>query len=198
MLAPHYLMGNTVRNVSSWEPRLPRPLVVFLTCFSLCIQDIFDLIFRELRLGALSLTHISATPDTAIPDASRRARSKVGFDFPDRSSAGMFVPAEGVQPEMRRSYSHGSCLPGIDKRTSNIRKGAHVSGGSTGEEDNAAVSDLGLLALEIGDVEPHVYGQLALLCSLRNYAIARVQLAHPSALRSILCLLKVGSPRVQR
>lgn len=110
----------------------------------------------------------------------------------------MFVPAEGVKPEMRRSYSHGSCLPGVDGRTSNIRKGVRVSGGSTDEEENATVPDSGLWALEIGDVEPHVYGQLALLCSLRNYAVARVQLSHPSALRSILCLLKVGSPRVQR
>lgn len=154
-------------------------------------------------MGALSLIHIlRKTADNRTPGASG-TQSKVGFDFPGRSAAGAAVLVEDARPEIRRSYSHSSFLPsGEDRRRWNTRRGVDVDRGGHSERERgaatSAAASLGLLALEIGEVEPHAYEQLALLCSVRNYAVARVQLAHPSALRSILCLLKVGSPRVQR
>lgn len=150
-------------------------------------------------MGALSLTYIfNNSADNRTPGASG-TQSRVGFDFLGRSAAGLTATEEDVRPEMRRSYSHRSYLPSDpDRQPWNTPRGVDVNRGRNGERESAAVSGLGLLALEIGEVEPHVYEQLALLCSVRHYAVARVQLAHPSALRSILCLLEVGSPRVQR
>lgn len=66
------------------------------------------------------------------------------------------------------------------------------------DKENTTATTVGLVSLEVGEVEPHVFRQLTLLCSVRRYVVTRVQLAHPSALRTIISLLRVGSPRVQR
>lgn len=102
--------------------------------------------------------------------------------LPDKPCA-----VDGIaKQEMKRSYSHGTS----EASRSSYRFDA--------EREDASAQSLGLSALEIGEVEPQMFSQLALLCSVRQYDIVRTQLAHPSALRSILSLLKVGSPRMQR
>lgn len=91
-----------------------------------------------------------------------------------------------AKQEMKRSYSHGHS----EATRSSYRFDA--------DTEDASAQSLGLSALEVGEVEPQMFSQLALLCSMRQYGIVRTQLAHPSALRSIFSLLKVGSPRMQR
>lgn len=104
-----------------------------------------------------------------------------------------------VKPEMQRSYSHGHTQAAAGRWNGSIAwKGLGGTAGFGREREDASAQTLGLLALEVGEVEPHMFRQLALLCSVRQYAIARTQLAHPSALRSMFSLLKVGSPRMQR
>lgn len=113
----------------------------------------------------------------------------------------------GARGEMQRSFSHGHCRSGksISTNSSSNRwncgiawKGLDGTGAFANELEDASVHTLGLSALETGEVEPHVFRKLALLCSVRHYAVTQTQLTHPSALRSIFSLLKVGSPRIQR
>lgn len=170
--------------------------VVFMVRCCICAfvtQDIFDLILRELRLGALALEHIVSKSSSRTGARGSTNRNDVAFD--GDAKARPFAVGREVKQEMRRSYSHGhtqafSC--------SMAWKGLNGADRVDIERKDASAQTLGLSALEIGEVEPHMFRQLALLCSVRQYAIARAQLAHPSALRSIFSLLKVGSPRIQR
>lgn len=164
-------------------------------------QDLFDLILRELRLGALSIEHIlRSSPDRAKSDAPRK-HSKRGLDIDlGPISAGKASPTERtVQPEMQRSYSHGYCRAGNGGRHARVAwQGLDSNGDDGSDSEDSTAASLGLLDVEIGEVEPHVFRKLALLCSVRHYTVAKAHLAHPSALRSIFSLLKVGSPRIQR
>lgn len=113
----------------------------------------------------------------------------------------LFAVGGGTKQEMQRSYSHGHSEA---TRSSIAWKGLDGDEDGDGadrfdaEREDASAQSLGLSGLEIGEVEPQMFSHLALLCSVRQYGIVRTQLVHPSALRSILSLLKVGSPRVQR
>ncbi|CAM9107710.1 unnamed protein product, partial [Ectocarpus fasciculatus] len=163
-------------------------------------QDVFDLILRELRLGALSLEHIVST--SSRMEARELANQNfMAFDGDGKAPSVSKPLAVGraVKPEMQRSYSHGHTQAAAGRWNGSIAwKGLGGTAGFGREREDASAQTLGLLALEVGEVEPHMFRQLALLCSVRQYAIARTQLAHPSALRSIFSLLKVGSPRMQR
>ncbi|CAM9591597.1 unnamed protein product, partial [Scytosiphon promiscuus] len=173
-------------------------------------QDIFDLILRELRLGAVSLEFISSTSRHVGAGGSTK-RERLNRDARAPLVGKLFAVQRVVKQEMQRSHSHGHSRAGAGSSTStstsNISsrwscgiawKGLDGSGAFENEVEDASVHTLGLSALEIGEVEPHVFRLLALLCSVRQYAVTRTQLAHPSALRSIFSLLKVGSPRMQR
>lgn len=167
----------------------------------------FDLVLRELRLGALSLGHTASK-------SSRRAKAKSvnQANRPDRSTfngdAKPFLPRAGkpvvagrtVKHEMQRSYSHGHYPPASTGWDFSLAWKGVLDGSGAVDCDaaDATIDSLGLAALEIGEVEPHMFRQLALLCSVRQHAVTRTQLAHPSALRSIFSLLKIGSPRIQR
>ena len=117
-------------------------------------------------------------------------------DADAKISSKPFAADRIAKQEMQRSYSHGHS----QGDGCNIAwKGFFDEAGRfDAEREDASAQTLGLSALEIGEVEPHMFNQLALLCSVRQYSIVRTQLAHPSALRSIFSLLKVGSPRMQR
>lgn len=107
-----------------------------------------------------------------------------------------FAVGRIAKQEMQRSYSHGhSQVAGCNVAWKGFLDGADRLGA---EREDASAQTLGLSALEIGEVEPHMFNQLALLCSVRQYSVVRTHLAHPSAMRSIFSLLKVGSPRMQR
>ena len=179
-------------------------------------QDIFDLILRELRLGAMSLEHIAgimsdrANAADAKTSKASKAPEKSAFDvYLELSRATRFAASGGdANQEMQRSYSHGYSRPAARGWASRWRgimwkrqtKGEDEDDAAkgVGERANSTAESLGLQALETGEVEPHIFRLLALLCSVRQYAVARSQLAHPSSLRSIFSLLKVGSPRIQR
>lgn len=171
-------------------------MIVVAGC-ALHTQDIFDLILRELRLGALTLEHITSMPSCRM-DASGSAQYNGVSSARDPKTSLLdkpFVVGGIAKQEMQRSYSHGHS----EATRSNIAwKGLDGADRFDAEGEDASAQSLGLPALEIGEVEPQMFSQLALLCSVRQYAIVRTQLAHPSALRSILSLLKVGSPRMQR
>lgn len=154
---------------------------------------------RELRLGALSLEHIvSASPDCPTVGASGDKLLAVSGDAKPSHVGKSTMTARPAKPEMKRSYSHG-CQPSSGGWTSKIAwKGLDGSVGCSSVREDIIAENLRLFALEIGEVEPHMFRQLALLCSVRQYAVTRAQIAHPSALRSIFSLLKVGSPRMQR
>lgn len=130
-------------------------------------------------------------------EASRSAHNGVASardpkaSLPDKP----FALGRIAKQEMKRSYSHGHSEA---TRNSIASKGLDGADRFDAEREDASAQSLGLSALEIGEVEPQLFSQLALLCSVRQYGIVRTQLAHPSALRSILSLLKVGSPRMQR
>lgn len=163
-------------------------------------QDLFDLVLRELRLGALSLEHIlSTSPDRAKADG-RGGQNRLALDNGVEPSwvGKPIVAVRSVKPEMQRSYSHGCRPVGIEWSSRIAWRGVDGTGEGDREREDATAKDLDLVTLEIGEVEPHVFRQLALLCSMRQYAVVRAQLTHPSALRSIFSLLKVGSPRMQR
>lgn len=175
------------------------------------MQDIFDVILRELRLGALSLGHIvgRSPGQKKANDPDEYSAPAIDGDV-EASRVRALATSErevkaGVK-EMQRSYSHGYC-----RRTSGGRNSSDSTAGGTvwkglyetSAVDSSETSDsrpdcFNLVALEIGEVEPSMFRQLALLCSLRQYSITRAHLAHPSALRSIFSLLKNGSPRMQR
>lgn len=160
-------------------------------------QDIFDILFRELRLGAQSLEYIvTNSPDSRTPTASKWQR-EAEFDRNRLSAAARStLSGQSLQPDMRRSCS-AYLSRGGDERSASTHRDLRMPGdGNDGE--TPAANNLRLLALEVGEVEPNIFGHLALLCSMRHYAVTRVQLAHRSALGSILLLLKIGSPRVQR
>lgn len=165
------------------------------------MQDLFDLILRELRLGALSIEHIlGVSPDRTTSDAPRK-HCKRGIDADlGPIPVGKTNPTERtVKAEMQRSYSHGHCRPVDGGWHAKVAwQGLDSNGDGGSESDESTAASLGLLDVEIGEVEPHVFRQLALLCSVRHYSVAKAQLVHPSALRSIFSLLKVGSPRIQR
>jgi hypothetical protein len=55
-----------------------------------------------------------------------------------------------------------------------------------------------LCALEWGEVESHMHRALLLLCAVRRRPAAKAQLQCTSALKSLLLLLRCGSPRLQR
>lgn len=158
-------------------------------------QDIFDLILRELRLGALALEHIVSTSSSGTGARSSAKQNGIAFDGAGDAKARPFEVEPTAKQEMRRSYSHGHTQA---SSLSMAWKGLDGADRFDTEREDASAQTLGLSALEIGEVEPHMFRQLALLCSVRQYTIARTQLAHPSALRSIFSLLKVGSPRMQR
>lgn len=174
-------------------------------------QDIFDVILRELRLGALSLGHI-----VDVSPGQKKATEPDKYSSPtidgdvEVSRLGALAASErevkvGVK-EMQRSYSHGYCRRASGGRNSTgntaggtVWKGLYgTSAVDSSETSDSRPDGFGLVALEIGEVEPCMFRQLALLCSLRQYSITRAHLAHPSALRSIFSLLKTGSPRMQR
>eukprot|EP00903_Cladosiphon_okamuranus_P019656 g18070.t4 len=164
-------------------------------------QDIFDLILRELRLGALTLEHIANMRSRCV-EASGSVQHKhngvASARDPKASLLNKPFAAGGIaKQEMKRSFSHGHSEA---TRSSVAWKGLDGADADRfdAERDDASAQSLGLSALEIGEVEPQMFSHLALLCSVRQYGIVRTQLAHPSALRSILSLLRVGSPRVQR
>lgn len=160
-------------------------------------QDIFDLILRELRLGALSLEHIASTPSRRLQASGSAQHNGAASVHDPRASLfdKPFAVGRIAKKEMQRSYSHGHS----EVTTSSIAwKGLDETDRFDAESEDASAQSLGLSALEIGEVESQMFSQLALLCSVRQYGIVGTQLAHPSALRSILSLLKVGSPRVQR
>ena len=175
------------------------------------VQDIFDVVLRELRLGALSLEHIVGTSprQNKANEPHKYSGPTIDGDV-DPSRLGTLAASErGVKAgvkEMQRSYSHGYCQRASGGRNSNgSTAGSTVWKGLCGTSavDSSETSDtrpdcLNLVALEIGEVEPCMFRQLALLCSLREYSITRSHLAHPSALRSIFSLFKNGSPRIQR
>lgn len=160
-------------------------------------QDIFDLILRELRLGALTLEHIASMPSRRVEaSGSAQHNGVASVRDPNASLVDKPFEVEGIaKQEMQRSYSHGHSEV---TRCSIAWKGLDGAGRFDAESEDASAQSLGLSALEVGEVEPQMFSQLALLCSVRQYGIVRTQLAHPSALRSILSLLKVGSPRMQR
>jgi hypothetical protein len=74
--------------------------------------------------------------------------------------------------------------------------------------DEAATSDsvdstaspypAALSALEWGEVESHMHRALLLLCAVRRRPAAKAQLQCTSALKSLLLLLRCGTPRLQR
>lgn len=100
---------------------------------------------------------------------------------------------------IRRSYSHSYCVRGTQSlRSSGSWRRPDAIGCKMNKKEDISIASLGLSALEIGEVEPYMFRLLALLCSVRHFTISRVQLAHPSALRSLMSLLQVGSPRIQR
>lgn len=159
-------------------------------------QDVFDLILRELRLGALTLEHIASMPSRCVEAAQHKHNGVASARDPNASLLDKSFTEGGIAKlEMKRSYSHGHSET---TRSSVAWKGLDGADRFDAEREDASAQSLGLSALEIGEVEPQMFSQLALLCSVRQYGIVRTQLAHPSALRSILSLLKVGSPRVQR
>lgn len=170
------------------------------------LQDIFDLILRELRLGALSFRHVGGRLRGSVKDDTQERCTwlQLEGDAERRRASGTAKAERSAKPDMQRSYSHGHGhghghgrgLPEQgDGDGWNPRLAWEMLG--RGREDSTA-QDLGLAVLEIGEVEPHMFNQLALLCSMRQYAVTREQLAHPSALRSLLSLLSIGSPRIQR
>lgn len=181
-------------------------------CLSLSnAQDIFDVILRELRLGALSLGHI-----VGMSPGQKKANEPDKYSGPtidggvEASRLGALAASErevkvGVK-EVQRSYSHGYCRRASGGRNfarstagGTVRKGLYgTSAVDSSETSDSRPEHFDLVALEIGEVEPCMFRQLALLCSLRQYSITRAHLAHPSALRSIFSLLKNGSPRMQR
>lgn len=160
-------------------------------------QDIFDLILRELRLGALTLENIAIMSSQGVhASGSAQHNGVASARDPKASRADKPFAAEGIaKQEMQRSYSHGHSEV---TRCGIAWKGLDGADRFDDEREDASAQSLGLSALEIGEVEPQIFSHLALLCSVRQYGIVRTQLAHPSALRSILSLLKVGSPRMQR
>lgn len=175
------------------------------------VQDIFDVILRELRLGALSLGHI-----VGMSPGQKKANDPDKYSAPmidggvEASRVGALATPErefkvGVK-EMQRSYSQGYCRRVSGGRNSTdstacgtVWKGSYgTSAVDSNETSDSRPECFNLVALEIGEVEPCMFRQLALLCSLRRYSITRAHMAHPSALRSIFSLLKNGSPRMQR
>lgn len=150
------------------------------------LKDIFDLILRELRLGTLSLEHI-----TSVSVGESRTLGKEAFEPCLESSNSNKSGAQIGIPGMQESSRHGHYRP---------VKGKGLNGPAKcdNEQTCTTAETLGLQALEIGEVEPCMFRLLALLCSVREYAVTRSQLAHPSSLRSIFSLLRVGSPRIQR
>lgn len=178
----------------------------FLRCLN--TQDIFDVFLRELRLGALSLDHIvgislgqkkASVPSNPTHDGDMKASCLGALAAPERKVR--------VQvKEMQRSFSHGYFHRASGGRNSTgstaggtVWKGLYGTNAvDTSETTDSRLERFGLVALEIGEVEPCMFRQLALLCSLRQYSITRAHLVHPSALRSIFSLLRNGSPRMQR
>lgn len=149
----------------------------------------------------MSLGCIVRTSPDPSTDPSPKKKANFAFNREGESQrvGKAIITKQAVRSEMQRSYSHGHSRTGSGGGNSRI---AWKRLGGTGEGDNETddptAKNLGLGALEIGEVEPQMFRQLALLCSVREYAVVREQLAHPSALRSIFSLLKVGSPRMQR
>lgn len=181
-----------LRNRRTFEAHLDF-ILVCRWIYAFVTQDIFDLILRELRLGALALEHIFSTCSSRTGARGSADQNDVAFD--GGAKAKSFAVGRIPKQEMRRSYSHGHSQAST---CSMAWKGLNGADHVDAEREDASAETLGLAALEIGEVEPHMFRQLALLCSVRQYAITRTQLAHPSALRSIFSLLKVGSPRMQR
>lgn len=131
---------------------------------------------------------------------SKLSKEELGRQNDSHLSAGDTTvrPTETVQPEKRRSYSQSHRMQGGRSiYLPTLWKMDDVAGKGY-EQGYESVANLGLLALEVGEVEPHMFRQLALLCSVRHFATSRVQMAHPSALRSLISLLQMGSPRMQR
>lgn len=170
------------------------------------MKDIFDLILRELRLGAVSLEFIASTSHHLESGGStKQENTQLNRDARAPLVGKLFAVQRVVKQEMQRSFSHGHSRAGVSGSSIGSGwncgiawKGLEGSGAFDNEVEDASVHTLGLSPLEIGEVEPHVFRQLALLCSVRQHAVTQTQLAHPSALRSIFSLLKVGSPRMQR
>ncbi|CAM9363981.1 unnamed protein product [Discosporangium mesarthrocarpum] len=162
-------------------------------------QDLFDLILRELRLGAMCLGHIVSSNLFPTEQGMRTGElERFGFMDTMDSSKQDIMPLAGPV-YLKRSYSDGY-YPNTGDYGWHGGGGVRECGVSWmgNEEENLGTAGLGLMFPEVGEVEPALHGHLLVLLSVRHHAVTKTQLSHPSAIGSMLNLLRVGSPRMQR